>query len=114
MQQRTGSAVVFIRHPETGAALHPDTRSVCLELPPVMDEALRPQPRRNPRGLNLLTTLPQRETAPPERSESPTPKRKKADGVPKPPRIRRRDTQDFTVAAPAVRRDTAATPAEGA
>ncbi len=60
MQQRTGSAVVFIRRPETGAALHPHARLLYLEQPPVADEALRPQPRRNPRGLNLLTTIPQR------------------------------------------------------
>jgi hypothetical protein len=111
MQQRTGSAVVFIRHPETGAALHPDARLVCLELPLGMDEALRPPPRRNPRGLNLLTTIPQRETAPPDPTESPTTRRKKADAASKPRRIRRRDTPDFTVAAPAAPRETAATSA---
>jgi hypothetical protein len=102
MQQRTGQAVVYIQDPDAGASLHEDAHLVYLDLPEAAHEAMKPVPRNNPRGLNLIETLPKTSSVPEGggngSGEAPRTSIKRNGG--KQP-TRKRQTQDFTILGPA-------------
>ena len=102
MHQRTGQAVVYIQDPDTGASLHEDAHLVYLDLPEAAHEAMKPVPRNNPRGLNLIEALPKTSSVPEGDAngsgEAPRTSIKR-NGSKRP--TRKRQTQDFTILGPA-------------
>ena len=102
MHQRTGQAVLYIQDSEHGESLHEDTHLVYLELPEAAQEEMKPVPRNNPRGLNLIVVLPKASLVPEEGGNGTGEASRKGDkrnGGKRP--TRKRQTQDFTIIGPA-------------
>jgi hypothetical protein len=102
MHQRTGQAVLYIQDPEHGASLQEDAHLVYLELPEAAQEEMKPVPRNNPRGLNLIEALPKTSIVPEEGGNGTGEASRKGDkrnGGKRP--TRKRQTQDFTIIGPA-------------
>lgn len=108
MHQCTGQAVVYIQAPDTGASLHEDAHLMYLDMPEAAHEAMKPVPRNNPRGLNLIETLPKTSSVhegDASASEQHPRTSVNRNGGKRP--TRKRQTQDFTILGP-----TPAPPAE--
>ncbi|MFA5027876.1 MAG: TraM recognition domain-containing protein, partial [Candidatus Methylomirabilota bacterium] len=117
MQQRTGQAILYIQDPDTGASLYDDAQLVHLDLPEAAHEEMKPVPRNNPRGLNLIEALPKASSVPEGggngSGEAPRTSTQRTGG--KRP-TRKRQTQDFTILGPAPARPAEpelAEPADG-
>jgi intracellular multiplication protein IcmO len=101
MNQKTGQAVIYIQDPEKGAQIDDEAQLVYLDLPEASHEELKPAPRNNLPGLNLINALAKMASATngtlPGTGEGP----KKATRRPPDKRqIQKRETADFTVAGP--------------